>query len=606
MPDERPEGNPYVALAIILVATFMILLDISIVNVGIPSIQRELHASFAQVQFVVAGYQLAYGVVLITGGRLGDIVGRKRMFMIGVAGFSLASLLCGLSQSGTQIVAARVFQGLMAALMYPQIFSIIRVTFSPSELPTALGILGGVIGVATIAGPLAGGLIIQANAFGLDWRPIFLINLPIGVFAVVAAARYLPESRAPNAPSLDIPGVFIVTVALFLLTFPLVEGRDAGWPWWTFAMLAASAVVMVIFVIYERRREARGRDPLVVSSLFQNRAFVIGLLLFIVFFSGLPSFFLTLNLWLQLGLGFTALHSGLTIVAFAIGSGTASGLSIRLIPRYGKRVLIIGAGLATAGVLLTIYSIHVVGTDLHSWQLIPAMLIGGIGLGLLIAPSLNFVLAGIGGRDVGSASGVLTTVQQVGGALGVAAIGVIFFGQLGSNADRVSSEQVPRIRQQLVAAQLPPDVVDRVIANYRVCFHDRASSKDPTTEPESCKIARQYRPNLPVPPEVAQLPPAQRSAAIAARYQKVGEIVRTTITSSAAQGVAADFTDAVQVALLYNVGAFALSFLLLFMLPNPRNLGGQPAEVAREQNEEPSPRMGPGSSLPLHNPPRSQ
>ena len=171
MPDERPGGNPYVALAIILVATFMILLDISIVNVGIPSIQRELHASFAQVQFVIAGYQLAYGVILITGGRLGDIVGRKRMFMIGVAGFSLASLLCGLSQSGTQIVAARVFQGLMAALMYPQIFSIIRVTFSPRELPTALGILGGVIGVATIAGPLAGGLIIQANFFGLDWRP---------------------------------------------------------------------------------------------------------------------------------------------------------------------------------------------------------------------------------------------------------------------------------------------------------------------------------------------------------------------------------------------------------------------------------------------------
>src|SRR3982074_2900573 len=207
MPDERPEGNPYVALAIILVASFMILLDISIVKVGTPSIQRELHASFAQVQFVIAGYQLAYGVILITGGRLGDIVGRKRMFMIGVAGFSLASLLCGLSQSGTQIGAARVFQGLRAGLISPQIFSIIRVTFSPRELPTALGILGGVIGVATIAGPLAGGLIIPGNLPGLDWRPIFLINIPIGVFALVAAALRLPESKAPNAPKLDIAGV---------------------------------------------------------------------------------------------------------------------------------------------------------------------------------------------------------------------------------------------------------------------------------------------------------------------------------------------------------------------------------------------------------------
>jgi EmrB/QacA subfamily drug resistance transporter len=582
MPDERPEGNPYVALAIILVATFMILLDISIVNVGIPSIQRELHASFAQVQFVIAGYQLAYGVILITGGRLGDIAGRKRMFMIGVAGFTLASLLCGLSQSGTQIVAARVFQGLMAALMYPQIFSIIRVTFAPRQLPTALGILGGVIGVATIAGPLAGGLIIQANFFGLDWRPIFLINLPIGIFALVAAALYLPESKAPDAPKLDIPGVLIVTVALFLLTFPLVEGRDAGWPWWTFAMLAAAVVVMVVFVIYERRREARGLDPLVVSSLFRNRAFVIGLLLFISFFSGLPSLFLTLNLWLQLGLGFTALHSGLTIVPFAVGSGSASGLSIRLIPRFGKRILLIGAALASAGVVVTIYTVHVVGTDLHSWQMIPAMFIGGVGLGFVVAPSLNFVLAGIGSRDVGSASGVLTTVQQIGGALGVAAIGVIFFGQLGANADRVSSQQVAQIRQQLAAARLPPDVVDHIIANYRVCFQDRASSKDPTAEPASCKAARQYRPNLPVAPEVAQLPPPQRSAAIAARYQKVGAIVRATIAASAARGVAIDFTDAVQVALLYNVGVFALSFLLLFLLPTPGHLGGRPAVPATD------------------------
>jgi EmrB/QacA subfamily drug resistance transporter len=582
MPDEPPGGNPYVALAIILVATFMILLDISIVNVGIPSIQRELHASFAQIQFVIAGYQLAYGVILITGGRLGDIVGRKRMFMIGVAGFTVASVLCGVSQSGSQIVAARVFQGLMAALMYPQIFSIIRVTFPPHELPTALGILGGVIGIATIAGPLAGGLIIQANFLGLDWRPIFLINLPIGIGALVAAALYLPESKAPDAPKLDIPGVLIVSVALFLLTFPLVEGRDAGWPWWTFAMLAASAMVMVFFVVYERRREARGLDPLVVSSLFHNRAFVIGLLLFIVFFSGLPSFFLTLNLWLQIGLGFTALHSGLTIIPFAVGSGTASGLSIRLIPRYGKRVLIAGAGLATVGVLVTIYSIHEVGTDLHSWELIPAMFIGGVGLGLLIAPSLNFVLAGIGGKDVGSASGVLTTVQQIGGALGVAAIGVIFFGQLAANADKVSSDQVPRIRQQLAAAQLPPDVVDQVIANYRVSFHDRATSKDPTTEPESCKRARQYRPNLPIPPDIASQAPAQRSAAIAALYQKAGAIVRTTIAASAAQGVATDFTDAIQVALLYNVAAFALSFLLLFMLPSPQHLARAPAALAVE------------------------
>jgi len=582
MLDEQPQGNPYVALAIILTATFMILLDISIVNVAIPSIQRDLHASFAQIQFVIAGYQLAYGVVLITAGRLGDIVGRKRMFMIGVAGFTVASLLCGLSQSGTQIVAARVFQGLMASLMYPQIFSIIRVTFPPRELPKALGILGAVIGVATITGPLAGGLIIQGNFFGLDWRPIFLINVPIGVFAVLAASLRLPESKSPDAPRLDLTGVAIVTVALFLLTYPLVEGRDAGWPWWSFMMLAASAVVMVFFVVFERRREAGGLDPLVVSSLFRNRAFVVGLLFFFVFFSGLPSFFLVLNLWLQIGLGFTALHSGLTIIPFAIGSGTASGLSIRLIPRFGKRILLIGAALAAIGVAVTIYSIHVIGTDLHSWQLIPAMLIGGVGLGLLIAPSLNFVLAGIAGRDVGSASGVLTTVQQIGGALGVAAIGVIFFGQLATHADTVSANQIPQIRQQLSAASLPSDVVDHIVASYKVCFHDRSAAKDPTVEPDSCKQARQYRPVLPPPAGVGQMTAAQRSAAIAAEYQHAGEVVRGTVLPSATQAVATNFNDSIQVALFYNVAVFALTFLLLFLLPSPKKLDGPPPAITSD------------------------
>jgi hypothetical protein len=212
-----------------------------------------------------------------------------------------------------------------------------------------------------------------------------------------------------------------------------------------------------------------------------------------------------------------------TIIPFAIGSGTASGLSIRLIPRFGKRILLIGAALAAIGVAVTIYSIHVIGTDLHSWQLIPAMFIGGVGLGMLIAPSLNFVLAGIGGKDVGSASGVLTTVQQIGGAIGVAAIGVIFFGQLATHADTVSANQVPQIRQQLSAGNLPADVVDHIVASYMVCFHDRSGAKDPTIEPDSCKQVRQYRPVLPPSAGVGQMTPAQRSAAIAAEYQHVGE-----------------------------------------------------------------------------------
>jgi EmrB/QacA subfamily drug resistance transporter len=239
--DARPHGNPFVALAIVLVAAFMVLLDISIVNVAIPSIQRDLHATFPEIQWVIAGYALAYGVMLITGGRLGDIVGRKRMFIVGVGGFTVASALCGLAQSGLQLVFFRVLQGLMASMMYPQIFSIITIAFPPERRAAALGILGGVIGLATITGPLLGGILINANLFNLDWRPIFLINVPVGTLAIVAAVLRLEESRPPSAPKLDIPGVLIASAGLFLLSFPLVEGRDAGWPWWAFAMLAGAA-----------------------------------------------------------------------------------------------------------------------------------------------------------------------------------------------------------------------------------------------------------------------------------------------------------------------------------------------------------------------------
>ena len=225
----------------VLIASFMILLDISIVNVAIPSVQRDLGATYAEIQWVLAGYQLAYAVVLITGGRLGDIFGRKRLFIIGVSGFTIASLICGLAPSPIALIAARVLQGLMAALMYPQVLSVIQVSFPPRERGAAFGVFGGVIGVASISGPLLGGLLIQADihvgGHALLWRPIFLVNLPIGIGAVVAAFIFLRESRAPSAPRLDIPGVVLATIGLFLIAFPLVEGRDAGWPLWAYLML---------------------------------------------------------------------------------------------------------------------------------------------------------------------------------------------------------------------------------------------------------------------------------------------------------------------------------------------------------------------------------
>ncbi|HEV1997912.1 MAG TPA: MFS transporter [Candidatus Dormibacteraeota bacterium] len=566
----RHDGqHPFVALAIVLIAAFMILLDISIVNVAIPSIQRDLHASYAQIQFVLAGYQLSYAVVLITGGRLGDIVGRKLMFLIGVTGFTLASLLCGLSQSGEQIVGFRVFQGLMAALMYPQIFSIIQVAIPPQRRATAFGLFGATIGLATITGPLVGGLLIKLNINGLDWRPIFLINLPIGIGAVIAALIYLPESKAPNAPKLDLVGVAIVSLALFLVTFPLVEGRDAGWPWWTYAMLASSLVVFAIFAVFERSRERQGKDPLVALSLFKNRSFMAGVLLYFVFFSALPALFLSLTLWLQIGLGFDALKAGLTTIPFAVGSGIFSGVAARLVTRTGRNLLSVGGVVLVVGVLAVIFTAHQVGPGLSGPELIPSLFLCGVGLGLVVAPSINFILAAVDNNDAGSASGLITTVQQTGGAVGIAIIGVIFFGLIGSNADRITQAQAPAMRQQLVTGGIPAPLAEKFVSLYQVCFHDRSVAKDPSVNPASCKRVLALR----ATPQQLGIT-IQQLAVVGPR---LGLVARKTFSESAVAARKADFNDTIQGSLIYNALAFALAFFLIFLLPSKlRPHGGPP------------------------------
>ena len=568
------------ALAIVLIASFMVLLDISIVNVAIPSIQRDLHASFAQIQFVLAGYQLSYAVVLITGGRLGDIVGRKRMFIIGVVGFTLASLLCGLAQSGEQIVGFRVLQGLMAALMYPQIFSIIQVVIPPERRAAAFGYFGATIGLATITGPLVGGLLIKLNLAGTDWRPIFLINLPIGIGAVLAALRFLPESKAPNAPKLDLGGVAIVSVGLFLVTFPLVEGRDAGWPWWTYAMLVASLAVFFVFYLFERGRERAGKDPLIVLALFQNRSFMAGVGLYFVFFSAMPALFLTLTLWLQIGLGFEPLKAGLTTIPFAVGSGIFSGVAGRFITRFGRNLLSIGGLVIVVGILAIIVTARVVGPGLQGPELIPALFISGAGLGLVISPSVNFILAAVNPRDAGSASGLITTVQQMGGAFGIAIIGVIFFGLLGSNADGVTRAQAAGMRQRLQAVGLPAPVADQFLAGYQRCFHDRSTAKDPSTNPQSCVDAQAFRPT----PQQVGVTPQQ----LAVMGPKIGAVAQPLFKNSALAARATDFTDTIQGSLIYNLVAFGLAFFLIFLLPTK----------IRQQGRAPSPGSAPAAASP--------
>ena len=546
-PEEQ-DADPrrWVALAVVLTAAFMQLVDISIVNVAIPSIQRDLDATYSQIQWVLAGYQLAFAVTLITGGRLGDIFGRKRLFMLGMAGFTLASALCGLAQNPGMLIGSRILQGLMGAIMFPQTLSVIQVTFPPRQRGTAFGLFGATIGLATITGPLVGGLLINGDLLGLEWRPIFLVNVPIGIVALAVAGRYLHESRAPDALRTDLIGVAIVSAGLLLFVFPLVQGRDLDWPPWTFISMAAAVPVLAGFVAWERRKKAADGSPLVELDLFRQRAFVAGLLVAGIFFMGIPAFFLTFTLWLQIGLGFSALHAGLTGIPFAVGSAIASGASVRLAPRLGRRILSLGALLISLGMLGIIVTVDRYGGAIHSWQLIPALAVCGLGLGCVIAPLVNVVLAGIRGQDAGSASGVLTTVQQLGGAVGVAVIGVIFFGLLGSHARAVGDELAPKLRGDLQTAGVSAPVSRQVVTGFEACFEDRSSAKDPSAVPASCRQAQ--------------------AQARDGGQRQIGQVVGAAADAARRR----NFSDVLERTLVFEVVVFLSCFLLIFLLPQAR------------------------------------
>jgi hypothetical protein len=355
------------------------------------------------------------------------------------------------------------------------------------------------------------------------------------------AARYLVESKAPRALRLDPVGVAIVTAALLLLVYPLVQGRDLDWPLWTFLSMAASLPVLAGFAVYERRKKALDGSPLVDPDLFRQRSFVPGLLVAGIFFMGIPAFFLTFSIWLQIGLGFSALHAGLTGAPFAVGSALASTASVRLAPRLGRGILSAGSLLLVAGMAALIWTVDRYGGAVNSWQLLPALLVCGLGLGSVVAPLVNIVLAGIRGQDAGSASGVLTTVQQVGGAVGVALIGVIFFGLLGSQAAGVADDVVPALQRDLQAAGLPPAATQQVAAGFRTCFEDRASAKDPSAVPASCA----------------------RAQALGQGQDGVGQVVATAADSARRQ----NFSEAFRRTLLFEVAVFLACFLLVFLLP---------------------------------------
>lgn len=448
-----------VALLVILFASFMDLLDATIVTVAAPAISAGLQSSEAQLQWMLAGYVLALAAGLITGGRIGDDYGRRRVFLTSLAVFAMASAACALATTPEMLIGTRVLQGLAAGLMVPQVFGIIRSSFDPAGMAKAFGAYGAVQGIAAVAGPLLGGLLVDADLFGLGWRTIFWVNVPLAAIALVLGRRVLPESANKSHTPLDVVGAVMSAVAVLLVLLPLVQGRDWGWPWWGFAVMAAGVVLLFGFGVYERSVAGRGGQPVLDPGLLRIGSFRAGLLASLFFFGAIGAFFLTLSIYLQSGTGRSAWQTGLVILPYAIGSMLTSGLGVALAARAGRALLVTGSlTLAASQALLWFIVRH--GDSPGYWMIALSMFIGGLGLGLAAPILVNVVLAGVPGKDAGAAGGVLSTVNQLGGAAGIAILGTVFFGKL--NAAAGGDKGV--VFSDAFAAVLPIEVVLYVLA----------------------------------------------------------------------------------------------------------------------------------------------
>lgn len=432
--DAAGDPRRWLALPVLLAGAFLPPLDFFIVNVALPSIRTALHTSAAQLQFVISAYAATYAVFLITGGRLGDLYGRRRMFLLGIAGFTLASLLCGLAWSSEALLAGRILQGMMAAALAPQVLASIRVMFPHAEQPRALGLYSATFGVAATLGALLGGALVSSHLWGMGWQLIFLVNLPIGAAALIAGFVLLRESRAEHALRLDLGGVALLSIALALLVYPLVEGREQGWPAWTYAMLIGSLMMFAAFVRFEAHVARRGGSPLIDVRLFAEGDFSLGIAAALGIYLT-SSFFLTYAVYLQSGLQHSALQAGLATVPFTIGFFCGSMLASRLIDALGHRALPLACACQAFGFGVLI------GAVLHALPhtaLVPGLAVAGFGFGVAMPALIRAVISGVETRHAGLASGMVITALQISAALGVAIIGGVFYsvlhGQSGAKA----------------------------------------------------------------------------------------------------------------------------------------------------------------------------
>ncbi|MEU6610870.1 MFS transporter [Streptomyces shenzhenensis] len=425
------------ALAVCLTAGFMTLLDTSIVNVALPSMERGLRAAQADLSLVVSGYALTYGLFLVPAGRLGDLRGRRQVFLTGVGLFTLASAACGLAPTGTWLVVFRLLQGMAGGLIAPQTSGLIQQLFQGSERARAFAAFGSVVAVSTAVGPLAGGLLIEMSG---SWRWVFYVNLPIGVAVFAAALRLLPSSapRGNAGEGFDVPGVLLLGSGALALMLPLVQ--EQAWPgrgkW---ALVPVAVLLLVLFWAWERRQGALGRGPLVDLRLFALRSFSLGALLSLMYFAGFTSVFFVYTLFLQNSLGYSALAAGMAAMPFAVGSAVAALAGGRLVVRHGRRLVVLGLAGVALGLVGTMVAVQRVPGSGVGWAAALPLLVAGVGSGLTVSPNTTLTLARVPVRRAGAAGGVLQTGQRIGSAAGIAVVGAVYFAHLANHGRAVDA-----------------------------------------------------------------------------------------------------------------------------------------------------------------------
>ncbi len=431
----RAQAYPrrWLAAAVMIGAATMDLIDLTIVNVALPTIRTDLGASGTQLEWVISAYMLAFAAALIISGSFGDLLGRKRMFVGGIAAFGLGSLAAGLSGSPEQLIAARVVQGIAAAAMIPQLLGTFRTIFNSEERGKVFGAYGATLGFASAIGLVLGGVLTQADLFGWGWRTVFFVNVPVAIVSLLATIRFVPESSDPDAGRPDLIGAGVLAASIVAIAYPLLEGRSLGWPAWIWVMLAAGVGALVALATVIERRPRAGVAPLLRTRLLRIPAFSAGLLVQAAFSGGLQGFSVMFVVWLQGGRGFSPLGAGLTLLAFSIGSFVLAPVAVPLAQKHGRRILSLGGFLMAVGVLAVLLGSRHVGTGSDPWPVVPGLVIAGAGLSLMIIPLVNVVLAAVPHEVAGGAGGMFSTAQQLGGALGVALVGTVFFTQLESH-----------------------------------------------------------------------------------------------------------------------------------------------------------------------------